>query len=164
MNLLALIPGRDWLYICAFMVLLGGGIGFVRHEREIGAEHEQLAVKAAAARAAASAASESERRVAAIQEVVHATQVSASAVVADASSARAERDAAVVQLHAYVRRSAVPAGASTTQGGAPADDGLLAQLLEASWQRNLDLAAEADQRGVAGSTCERIYDSLTPPR
>jgi tRNA A37 N6-isopentenylltransferase MiaA len=151
------------------MVLLGGGIGFVRHEREIGAaryeaqlKHEKQAVKAVGAAAAASAASETERRVAAIQEVVHATQQSASAVAADASTARAQRDAAIVQLRAYVRASALPASAASAAGSAPADDGLLAELLEASWQRNLSLAAEADQRGVAGSACERSYDSLKP--
>src|ERR1700757_958108 len=78
MNLLALIPGRDWLYIGAFLVLLVGGIGFVHHEREIGAarvekvRQAETAQRAAVATAwAASSSSETQRRQAAQKESDH---------------------------------------------------------------------------------------------
>ena len=166
---LRLIPLRDWLYLAIIVVLLTGAALFIHRERQIGAslaksqlEHERAAVAAAGVQAAAIAASETERRIAAIQEIAHATQVAASAVVADAAIARSQRDAAVVQLHAYVRASSVSASAPATSASAPTEDGLLAGLLEACWNRNLSLAAEADERGVAGKACEQAYDALNP--
>jgi hypothetical protein len=169
MNLLALLPGRDWLYICAFMVLLGGGIGFVHHEREIGtarveqvrvAEHAQA--QAVAASAIATNQAETNRRSAATKETIHVTIQHAEAVVADASAAAGQLDGLRHDLAAVLRARAAdprPAGAS-----APAADAdlVLAQLLERAADRAAGPAQLADQRGVSGSACERSYDSLTP--
>lgn len=171
MNLLALLPGRDWLYICAFLVLLGGGVGFVRHERAEGAakveavrQAEHAAAAAVSASAIATSQTETNRRIAASQETVRVTIQHAAAVAADASAAAGARDAARVQLDAYVRRNAVPSHPVPAASGPPAADPdvLLAGLLDAAWDRSVDLAAEAGKRGVAGSACERSYDSLTP--
>jgi hypothetical protein len=172
-GLFALLPGRDWLYITAFMVLLGGGIGFVHHEREIGAarveavrkaEHDQMA--AVAASAAASAATETARRQAAFQETAHAIEVQTARVAADAASAVAARDALRVQLGAYVRANRVPSNptpaASSPAAANPVD--LLAELFRRADQRAGELAKVADDRGTAGTGCVLSADSLTPNR
>lgn len=164
-----MLPGRDWLYICAFLVLLGGGVGFVRHEREIGAARVEAVRQAEHARAAAVAASaiaanqaESNRRIAATQETVRVTIQHAAAVAADASAAAGELDGLRHDLAAVRRAAAVNPAASSA--GAPASDTtvVLAQLLELAADRAQGLAQLADQRGVAGVACERQYDSLTP--
>jgi len=171
-NLLALIPGRDWLYICAFMVLLGGGIGFIHHEREIGAERVEAVRQAEHARAAAVAASaieanqaETNRRIAASQETVRVTIQHAAAVAADASAAAAARDGLRHDLDAVIAsRRAAAGNPPASAASAPAVDAsvVLAQLLERAADRAAGLAQLADERGVAGSACERSYDSLTP--
>lgn len=172
MNPLELVPGRDWLYICAFMVLLGGGVGFVRHERAIGAarveqvraqEHAQAAAVAAAAIAAGQA--ESNRRLAATQETIHVTIEHAQAVAADASAAAAARDGLRHDLDVVIARSRAAAAHPAASGAsATAVDAevVLAQLLERAADRAASLARLADDRGVAGASCERSYDSLTP--
>ena len=171
MMLLGLLPARDWLYIVAFMVLLGGGIGFVHHEREIGAAKvesvrtaEHAAQAAVAASAIATNQAETNRRIAATQEIVHATIKHAQAVAADASAAASARDAARVQLSAYVHRNAVPSNSAAASGvPAAADpDILLAGLLDEAWGRSLDLAGEAEKRRTAGVGCQQQYQSLTP--
>lgn len=162
--LLKLLPLRDWLYALAFGVLIVGGVQFVHHERELGAEHEKTAVKAVAAAAAASAASETERRTAQFKEIAHATEVSASAVVADAASAVAARDALRVQLDAVIRASRVPSNpasaglGSPVQGGDPI--GVLAELLDRADQREGVYAQLADERRVRAAACEASFDAL----
>ncbi|MDP3228535.1 MAG: DUF2514 family protein [Acidovorax sp.] len=58
------------------------------------------------------------------------------------------------------------AGGSATAGigGAPTQDaaGVLANVLASIDARAGILAKIADERGIAGATCERSYDSLTP--
>ena len=173
MNLLALIPGRDWLYICAFMVLLGGGIGFVRHEREIGAARVEEVRQAEHARAAAVAASaietnqaETNRRIAASQETVRVTIEHAAAVAADASAAAAARDGLRHDLDAVIasrRPAAVNSPASAASSPTPDATMVLSELLERAADRAAGLARLADDRGVAGAACERAYQSLTKP-
>lgn len=164
MNPFALIPLRDWLYLGAIAMLLAGAALFVHHERSVGAQREHDAVSAAAVAATASAASETNRRIVATQKVVHDTEISAAQVAADAASAGAARDALRVQLDAYVRRRAVPVDPAASGGGpAAADpDVVLAQLLERAADRAAGLAQLADERGIAGSACERSFDALTP--
>ncbi len=173
MNLLALLPGRDWLYIGAFTVLLVGGIGFVRHERAIGAARVEAVRQAEHARAAAVAASaieanqaESNRRIAATQETVRVTIQHAAAVAADASAAAGARDAMRVQLDAVVRASRVPdhpvvAGPASAVEGSDAT-GVLAGLLDESDRRAGVYARVAEERRVRAEGCERAADSLKP--
>lgn len=142
-------------------LLVGFGL-YSAHERSLGEAESRAAVAVAGAAQTASAASETQRRLIETQETVHVAQLQAGNASAAASAAARERDAARLQLDAYVRRRAMSADPAASSGSAPADDGLLAQLLDASWQRNLDLAAEADARGVAGGACERWADSLNP--
>ena len=166
MNLLALIPARVYEYGLVVLACALIAIGFIRHERELGVQHERQAVQQAAAKASAAAASETQRREVAIQEVIHATQQAASQVAADASVAARERDVLRMQLDAYVRRSAVSRSASAPAGSASAldPDILLAGLLNAAWDRSQELAAEADRRGVAGRACEGYADALNVRR
>jgi hypothetical protein len=172
MNLLAFISGRVWAEIIAAIGIGCIAWGFIHHEREIGAaraqaqlQHERQAVQQAAAKATAAAASETQRREVAIQEVVHATQQAASAVAADASAAARERDALRMQLRAVVAssRGSVPyhPASSASSPAAGPDAAVLAELLRGSVDRNLELARIADERGIAGSACERYADALS---
>ena len=172
MNLLALIPIRDWLYIAAIVALAGTGAALVHHEREIGAarvervrQAEHAAAAAVAASAAASAGAETQRREAHIQEIVHATQDQAARVAADAAAADRERDALRLQLAAYraAGGGAVPGHPAAAASSAPAGPGadVLADLLQRAVDRDVELARIADERGVAGSACERYADTLT---
>lgn len=49
--LLKLIPLRDWLYLGLFLSLIAGSVVFVHHERQIGASHEAVQVRAASDKA-----------------------------------------------------------------------------------------------------------------
>jgi len=169
MMLFGLLPARDWLYIVAFMVLLGGGIGFVHHEREVGAAKveavrtaEHAAQAAAAASAIAANQSETNRRIAATMETVNVTIQHAQAVAADASAAAAARDGLRHDLAAI--RSARAADSSAAVASSPASDPtvVLADLLQRAADRATSLAELADERGVAGSACVRQYESLKP--
>ncbi len=169
MNPFALIPLKDWLYLGACAVIAAAGWMFVHHERELGAahaeaqlQHERAAVAEASASAAAAAASETERRAAAIQEIVHETTQQTARVLADASAAAAERDSLRVQLDA-LRRQPLPAGAASASGSdaTAATVRVLADLLGRADDRATALAAIADQRGTAGAACQRAYQALT---
>lgn len=76
----------------------------------------------------------------------------AAASLRDAARAAAER----------ARQAGGSAGAGT--GGTPAQDpaGVLADVLASIDERAGILAKIAGERGIAGATCERSYDSLTP--
>ena len=71
------------------------------------------------------------------------------------------RDAAKA---AAKRASETRVSSGTGTGGAPAQDaaGVLADVLASIDERAGILAKIADERGIAGATCERSYDSLTP--
>lgn len=68
----------------------------------------------------------------------------------------------VADLVASSRRATADTGSAT--GGAPTGDalGLLADLFGRADQRAGELAEIADQRGIAGATCQRLYESLMP--
>lgn len=57
-------------------------------------------------------------------------------------------------------------GATTGTGGTPAQDpaGVLADVLASIDARAGRLAEIAGERGIAGATCERSYDSLNQPK
>ena len=75
-------------------------------------------------------------------------------------SAASLRDAAQA---AAKRASEARSSASTGSGGTPAQDpaGVLADVLASIDERAGILAKIAGERGIAGATCERSYDSLT---
>lgn len=79
---------------------------------------------------------------------------------------RADRSAASLRdaAQAAAKRASEAGGsASTGTGGAPTQDpaGVLADVLASIDERAGILAKIADERGIAGATCERSYDSLT---
>ena len=164
MNPLAWIPVKDWLYLGTLAVALASAAYFVHHEREIGAEHERLAVKVAEAAAAASTAQENLRISTKTQESIHATETKAAVVAADAASASSERDALRLQLAAVLRARPVPDHPAAGGVVAPAPDvaALFADLFGRATDRAISLAAEADRRGVAGFGCEGQYGALSP--
>lgn len=145
------------------LALIAGLALFTAHEQSLGAADERAKTADAAMKMAQDSAAKSAELAATQQKVSNDAQLQASADRAAAASATRELDAARVQLNAYLRRRAVPGDSSASSGGQATtySDDLLAGLLDASWQRNLDLAAIADARGTAGTACERWSDSLT---
>lgn len=100
-------------------------------------------------------------------EIIHAAesqaqQARADAAIADAAAGRLrERVAALIDT---ARRTAAdPAPAAV---GPPADDaaGMLADVLGRCIARVRFLADVADQRGRAGTACERAHDALMEPQ
>jgi hypothetical protein len=107
---------------------------------------------------------EEQRRDAAHQKEIEdadqkAMRARADAAVADAAAGKLRNQ--VASLIAAARQAASDPRA--TEAGAPATDaaGVLADVFGQCVARVRVLAAEADQRGNAGGTCERLYDSLT---
>lgn len=85
--------------------------------------------------------------------------------------ARAAADAAADELRAAVdarvaAASAAAADSAAAGGCAAAVDAarVLAELHRAADERAGAYARIADERGAAGGRCERLYDSLTPPK
>jgi hypothetical protein len=110
---------------------------------------------------------ETDRRVKVLQEALDAANLQTQALRADAERARA----AAVGLH---DAAATVAGRCDARGDAAADPAaagpgaaaggagqLLADVLGEVESAGRAMAAEADQRGAAGSLCERAYDGLT---
>ena len=171
MNLLALVPVRDWLYLSAIALAIAGGALFVHHERAIGAhkaeaqlQRERAAVAAVAASAAQASAQESTRRETALQEIARAAQANTLKIAAAATVDASDRRAFGLQLDAYLRASAAgqnpgPAASSPATADAVL---VLARLLERVDARAADLAQLADQRGAAGQACVSAYAALTP--
>ena len=171
MNLLTLLPARDWLYICAFLVLLGGGVGFVRHEREIGAARVEQIMKAqteqreaVAAAWAASAVSETQRRQMAQKESDH--EADKFQALADAGHADAVSALAGLRERAAASTSCLPSNSSAVAAGSAASAAadLPADVLGRLGQAAVDIAAFADAAYGHGANAERQYDSLNLPR
>lgn len=172
MNPLALLPLRDWGYIALALTIAALGALFVHHERQIGAQkaeaqlqHERADVAQAAASAAAAAALESQRRETAFQEIASAAQQATARIAADAAAGAADRRSLGVQLDAFVRANGASSNPRPAASGPPATDPLsvLADMFSRADSRAEDLARIADERGAAGSACERSYDALTKP-
>jgi hypothetical protein len=107
---------------------------------------------------------EERRRQAALQkEIDHATTaLDAARRDADAAGRAAAGLRAAARAAAAGCRAAAPnphAAASGPSATGPGD--LLADVLGLVEQAGRDMAAESDRRGIAGSACERAYDSLT---
>lgn len=150
-------------YALAAAALLGGLAWLLNsHDAEVRAEVTD-AVKATGVAAAASSAITEARWQAKTEETVHVAQAQIQAASAAAASTARERDAARMQLNAYLRSRAVPSDPAASSGGPPTADPdvLLAGLLNESWDRNVSLAEETGKRGIAGAACEQWADALS---
>ena len=144
-------------------LLVGVGL-WNAHQQSLGAEKVRAEVATAAAAQAASAASETERRLLATQETVHAAQAQLQAASADAGAADRQRAALLVQLDRL--RASAMRGDPATAGrgsGVEGDDpiGVLADVLGRSDARASVVDLLADQRRIRAEACERSYDALT---
>lgn len=123
---------------------------------------------AAIAQAITEARAEEQRRVAAQAEIANDAYRQLEIVRGNADAARATAQRLYARLAAAAANR--PSSAASASAGAPAGDtGVVSadvyrQLLGAARRlgdRGVDLAQLADQRGIAGTACERAYDALT---
>ena len=131
---------------------LKGQADGVRTITAVAQEEQMAAINAARA--------EEQRRTAAQQEIANDANQQRTAALADAFAARAAAGSLqqrVDQLVAAARHPAAAAGGPAT--GDALD--LLADVLSRAGETSGELAAIADQRGIAGQQCERDYDALT---
>ena len=169
LTFLRLVPVRDWAYLALALVIAAAGAMFIHHERALGAakaeaqlQHERAEVAAAGASAAIAAQSETVRREAAMQEIVHANQEIIVRIAAAGAANNVDRSNFGVQLDAYVRARTAAANPAVAASGPTARDPLavLADLLSRADARASELARIADDRGAAGAACEQSYDAL----
>lgn len=158
--------------LAGLVVLLVGGqyVTIVRLRADLAQERAARATDRADADRAYAAEQtrfrlESDRRAAALQEIVDDAQTKASQSRADADAAGAAAGRLRQRVAALAAAaSGTPTDSTTAQGGPSAADA--ADLL-ADMQRRLGEAAGllahiADERGDAGAACERAYGALTP--
>jgi hypothetical protein len=160
----AAIAGAWWWHAGAVQAARAEGRAQVAAEW---AKANSEAARAAAAAAAAHRETEQRREAAARKEIDDATTaleraradadgaVRAAAGLRDAARATAARCGGAAHHPA-------PAASSAAAPHHPGD--VLADVLGLVEQAGRDMAQEADRRGIAGATCERLYDSLTTTR
>lgn len=160
LSVLRLLPPWAWALLLA---LAWGGW---QHHRATAAGHRLLAEQQAAAEARARAlqadATETTRRLEAQRAIADQAQTAARAADVDAAAARAAADRLRQRL-AAATSGARPASSATAAGSAPANDTeiLCPDLLGRALDAARLYAGIADQRGGAGTACERSYDALT---
>lgn len=159
--------GRYLLLVGAFAALLGGVYAWGEHagRRDVQGrwDRERLQQVAAAASASEAARLEEQRRAAAQQEIVDESVRIQARVVADAAAARDAAGGLRERVAAVAARcgASAPDPAASAPGPAASSPGdLLADVFGRLVVRAGELAVVADQRGAAGSACERAYDSL----
>ena len=168
-----MIGALQWRLIAsavALVILAGAGLRTWTSGRESGRaevqarwDSERAAMATAAASASEAARIEEQRRDAAQRKVVDDATNALAAARADALRAGATvaglRTAASI---AAARCNRTPDDPGTVEPSAPASDAgsVLADMLGRAADMAGRLAAVADERGVAGTACERAYDAL----
>ena len=176
MNLLSLIPGSVPLryVLCAIgWIAIAGVIEYQHHSidtlrtslatEKAGRQADRDAESIAAARAAAAYKTESDRRIAAQQDITNETIHLASLARAHAAAAvRADTGLRDVFQAAAACRGAAPAdpAASGVSQAAGSDTGLPALVFGELDDRAGRLAAALDQSRIAGLGCQRDYAAL----
>lgn len=173
--LIALIP-RPLLLALLLALALLSGVQSVRLGRStsaladlraaIATERQRIADAAIAASEAARR--EEHRRTAAQTEIVHEAETHRRGAAVAAAGARVAGDGLRVRAAAVAARCDPAAADSGAASASPATDSpglVLADVLGRLGEAGQHLAALADERGIAGSACERAYSSLTkdPP-
>lgn len=159
LGILRSVPVWVWVVVAA---LAWGGIQHYR-ARSAGQALLQAQQAAAAEEAQALRASitETERRVAAQQEIASAAESKARSHARAAAAARATADRVRSAAAAYAASAAAagaPAGGDCKAAEAVAN--LLADLLGRTANRAAELADLADRSRAAGEACEASYDAL----
>ncbi|KKL38636.1 hypothetical protein WR30_11300 [Burkholderia contaminans FFH2055] len=149
---------RVWLaVIVAAIVGLAGGY-FKGHAD--GVRTTTAATQKAQIDAVTAARAEEQRRTAAQQEIANDANQQRTSALADAFAARAAAGSLQQRVDQLVAAARHPAAAAGSPAAGNALD-LLADVLGRSDETSGELAAIADQRGIAGQQCERDYDTLT---
>lgn len=160
--MLRLLPIWVWVALAALIAI---GVQTARMEslRTEYAEYvAQIQKNTADAQEAARA--EEQRRLNESQQVqAHAKQALDQAQSDAAASATASGQLRDQLAKLQLRIGGGPGHPPTSSGGASATRAalLLSQLLERANNRAAELAGTADQSRIRGSTCERLYDSLS---
>jgi hypothetical protein len=175
----ALVPA--WVWLAGAAAIAAGAYAWhasaadearIKHEA-VGAARVQTLWKAADAQAAAVAASaaaanlrtERERQAAARKEIDDAH---AALTAARADSDRAARAASGLRrafddrVHAATSSCRTAGHPAPAASSAPTQDRVLSEVFSQLDDFATAVAAEADERGIAGAACERLYDSLQP--
>jgi hypothetical protein len=170
MLLLRAVPAWAWGGV-ALLVLAGvwhwGEVRQARDEgrAEIRAEWDAMneRQRVAADKARADRDEITRQREAAARKEIDDATLAVDRARADADSARRAaaglRDAA----RAAARHCGAPRHTAAAASGAatPNPGDVLADVLGLVEQAGRDMAQEADRRGIAGATCERLYESIT---
>lgn len=150
-----------------------GGIGWYVGSRAYSAgkaavqsqwDAETAALAEAARQAEQAERAKEQRRAAAQKEAVddatkRATQAETARVAADAAAERLRQRAAA--LAARCDRPGADPGAAAASAPAIGPGAVLADMLGRLDAAGRQLAAVADERGIAGRACERAYEALT---
>ncbi|MDF3115897.1 DUF2514 domain-containing protein [Burkholderia semiarida] len=149
-----------WPYVLA--ALLGAVAGSYAVHLISAREIADMKARAATAQAKAvdAARAEEQRRTAAQSEIAKDANQQRTAALADAFAARAAAGSLQQRVDELVDAARHPAAAAGSPAAGDALD-LLADVLGRSDETSGELAAIADQRGIAGQQCERDYDALT---
>ncbi|WP_296129408.1 DUF2514 family protein [Pseudomonas sp. Ga0074129] len=166
-GLLRGLPGWSW-WLLALVIIAGGqqvrvsmaqadaaqaATALADYKTEV-AERDRLA--------AADALQETKRRIAAFDEVQQHAEQQLQVARADAAGAAAARERLQQRLAAAEQRSRAAGNTITAQLSQAADTTarVRADLLSRIGEAAGLYAAVADERGIAGSSCERAFDSL----
>jgi hypothetical protein len=160
--ILRVIPIWAW----ALAAALGWGAWQSHRATAAAAETADVHAETARLRERATAASltETTRRIGAQAEVTRDATAKAARARADRAAAVRAADRVSARAGELAARAAACDSTVAGEREAAADAArVLADLLRRADERAGVLAAVADERGIAGATCERAYQALTSP-
>lgn len=160
---MSVILSRVLMVACAALALLAGWqwLRAVRAESALSDYRNQVLVQINEATTKARA--EEQRRAKTIQEALDAEVIARQAVEADARGVVAARGRLQQRVAELAASCSAPDPAAATGGtSAPSAGDLLADMLGRVAAAAGELGSYADRARVAGQTCERAYDGLTP--